>query len=203
MNDHPQPIVHLVGSIPLDNTENVFRTVCSLVPEHLPRLPDGETGERIGWIKFIQQMLARHPDLEVDQSRPPFPFRQWDGVVVREIPQVKFKDGTDLSAVKFETGYADAAIDSFAVFERLQSEGVIPAETKFQISIPTPMAPTYNYVSPPARDEFLSVYEPQLMGEVEKIAAALPHDRLAIQWDVCQEVLVYEDYYLELPGTSG
>ena len=30
---------------------------------------------------------------------------------------------------------------------------------------------------------------------MEKIAQALPNDRIAIQWDVCQEVLAWEGYY--------
>jgi methionine synthase II (cobalamin-independent) len=34
-----------------------------------------------------------------------------------------------------------------------------------------------------------------LIGEVAKIAKALPNDRIAIQWDVCQEVLAWEGYY--------
>jgi hypothetical protein len=34
-----------------------------------------------------------------------------------------------------------------------------------------------------------------LTGEVGRIAAAIPHDRLALQWDVCQEVLAWEGYY--------
>lgn len=35
-----------------------------------------------------------------------------------------------------------------AFFERLQGEGVIGADTKFQISLPTPLVPGYNHVSP-------------------------------------------------------
>ncbi|MEZ0305409.1 MAG: hypothetical protein ACAH24_25600, partial [Hyphomicrobiaceae bacterium] len=34
-----------------------------------------------------------------------------------------------------------------------------------------------------------------MIGEVARIAAAVPHDRLALQWDVCQEVLAWEGYY--------
>src|SRR5690606_17387650 len=33
------------------------------------------------------------------------------------------------------------------------------------------------------------------IGEVDTIASKLPHDRIAIQWDVCQEVLAWEGYY--------
>ena len=36
---------------------------------------------------------------------------------------------------------------------------------------------------------------PHFLGEVAKIAKALPNDRIAIQWDVCQEVLAWENYY--------
>ena len=33
------------------------------------------------------------------------------------------------------------------------------------------------------------------MSEVHQIAGALPNDRIALQWDVCQEVLAWEGYY--------
>ena len=52
-----KPVVHLVGSIPLDNTEKVFRNVCKVLGDNLCRLPDGETGKRLGWIKFLQDYL--------------------------------------------------------------------------------------------------------------------------------------------------
>ena len=29
--------------------------------------------------------------------------------------------------------------------------------------------------------------------------ASVPHDRLSIQWDVCQEVLIFEDYFSQRP----
>ena len=34
-----------------------------------------------------------------------------------------------------------------------------------------------------------------LLGEVAAIAQALPNDRIALQWDVCQEVIAWEGYY--------
>ncbi|MGH8733136.1 MAG: hypothetical protein ACREVB_05590 [Burkholderiales bacterium] len=36
--------VHLIGSVPLADTEQVFRTVAGALGPHLRRLPDGETG---------------------------------------------------------------------------------------------------------------------------------------------------------------
>ena len=52
------PIVHFVGSIPLPDAETVFRTLASAAGRHLRRLPDGETGIRKTWIRFLQQVLA-------------------------------------------------------------------------------------------------------------------------------------------------
>jgi hypothetical protein len=37
-------------------------------------------------------------------------------------------------------GYADAYTDSFATFERMQNEGTIPADVRFQLQYPTPLA---------------------------------------------------------------
>jgi len=53
-----QPIVHFVGSIPLPDAETVFRTLAASAAPHLKRLPDGETGIRKTWIRFLQQVLA-------------------------------------------------------------------------------------------------------------------------------------------------
>ena len=189
------PKVHLVGSVPLESAEAVFRTVGGTLGDRIKRLPDGETGNRIDWIRMIQVMLNEHPDFEVDPETPPLEWTQWDGVKLRDIPQVKFKDGVDRAGVKFDTPYADSAIESFALFDKLQQDGVIAAGVKFQISVATPLAPTYNYVSPRAKDDFLPVYTKYLLGEVARMLSALPAERIAVQWDVCQELLMWEGYY--------
>ena len=87
------------------------------------------------------------------------------------------------------------AISSWKLFEQLQQAGVIPATVKFQISLPTPIAPTYNNMVPSDRPRLLPALTRHLVGEVGKIAAAIPNDRIALQWDVCQEVLAWEGYY--------
>ena len=68
------PIVHFVGSIPLPDSEIVFRTLSSAVGPHLKRVPDGETGIRKTWIRFLQQVLADNPAIEVANDVPPFKF---------------------------------------------------------------------------------------------------------------------------------
>ncbi len=190
-----KPIVHFVGSIPLPDAETVFRTLSGATGPHLRRLPDGETGIRKTWIRFLQDVLAENPAIEYATDVPPFKFVQWDGKVVREIPRLRIKPGMTPDAKNFKTGYADMAIESWRLFERLQKEGAIPAHVKFQISIPTPIAPTYNNMVPADRPKLLPPLTQHFIGEVQKIASALPNDHIAIQWDVCQEVLAWEGYY--------
>ena len=193
------PIVHFVGSIPLPDSEIVFRTLSSAVGPHLKRVPDGETGIRKTWIRFLQEVLAQNPAIEVASDVPPFKFVQWDGKLLREIPRLRLKPGAKPDAAQFATGYADMAIQSWSVFERLQKAGVIPAKVKFQICIPTPIAPTYNNMVPGDRPALLPALTQHFIGEVAKIASALPNDRIALQWDVCQEVLAWEGYYEKGP----
>jgi hypothetical protein len=190
-----KPIVHFVGSIPLPDAETVFRTLAAATGSHLTRLPDGETGIRKTWIRFLQQVLADNPGIEVASDVPAFKFTQWDGKLLREIPRLRVKPGARLDPATFKTGYADMAIESWRVFNRLQTEGVIPAGVKFQISLPTPIAPTYNNMVPADRPVLIAALTTRLLGEVAAIAQALPNGRIALQWDVCQEVIAWEGYY--------
>jgi len=188
-------VVHFVGSIPLPDTESVFRALVAATGPHLLRLPDGETGIRKSWIRFLQDVLADNPAIERATDVAPFRFTQWDGKLIREITRLRIKSGRAPDPATFETGYADMAIASWGVFERLQRAGVIPAPIKFQVSLPTPIAPTYNNMLPADRPRLLPALTAHLLSEVRKIVAAIPNDRLTLQWDVCQEVLAWEGYY--------
>ncbi len=192
-------IVHLVGSIPLPDSETVFRKLSDAVGPQLVRMPDGETGIRQSWIRFLQDVLAEHPAIEVATDVAPFRFVQWDGKLVREIPRLRLIPGVEIDPAAFESGYADMAIASFSVFEALQRAGTISAEVKFQVSIPTPIAPTYHNMVAADRPAVLRALIRHFIGEVQKIAATLPNDRIAVQWDVCQEVLAWEGYYEDGP----
>jgi hypothetical protein len=189
------PIVHFVGSIPLPDAEAVFRTLAEAAGSYLLRLPDGETGIRKTWIRFLQGVLAENPAIELAADVPPFKFTQWDGKVLREIPRLRVRPGAKPDPVTFKTGYAEMAIASWSLFERLQKAAVIPANVKFQVSLPTPIAPTYNNMVATDRPVLLPALTEHFIGEVEQIAEAIPNDRLAVQWDVCQEVLAWEGYY--------
>ena len=59
-----RPVVHFVGSIPLADAAEVFRTVADVIGSRAPRIPDGETGERTLWVGSQVAMLAANPALE-------------------------------------------------------------------------------------------------------------------------------------------
>lgn len=193
-------LVHFVGSIPLQDAEQVFTTLSGTVGPYASRLPDGETAERSRWIFFQREILAEHPAVEIDPTVAEFELRQWDGKVIRSIPLLRFKAGTDLDSLHFETGYDKAAEYSYEIFQRLQAEGHVGAGTRFQVSLPTPMATGYFYVSHKARDDYVKVYERSLLHALHNILDLVPAENLAIQFDVCQEVLVFEDYFEHRPA---
>ena len=140
-------------------------------------------------------MVENHPAMEIDPEAAPLKLHEWNGTLLRETPLLRFKPDVDPDTVDFETGYGAAALYSWGVFERLQAAGVIPAETRFQVCLPTPASSAYMYVSPNAHEAYLRVYERALLKALGQILDGIPHDRLALQWDVCQEVLIFEDYF--------
>src|SRR5207248_8558027 len=60
--------VHLVGSIGLDNAQEVFRTVGRALGPRLKRVPDGEPGPRRLWVSFQYPLLRSSPYLRPDPS---------------------------------------------------------------------------------------------------------------------------------------
>ena len=193
--DSPNNLAHLVGSVPLNSAEEVFCSICDSLEGHLKRIPDGETGERTNWIFFQRQMLSQHPAMEHDKTIEKFKFKQWDGKIIREVALLKLKDNFDTNNLIFPIGYSEHAIKSFKQFDQLQNEGKIPNNIKFQVSLPTPFATAFNYVSPNGRDNFIEIYEKSMAIDVQKIIDAIPNNKLAIQWDVCQEVLIFNNYF--------
>lgn len=201
MTPEPRKLVaHLVGSVPLADATTVFSRVSGALGSEVKRLPDGETGRRQDWIGFVRRGLGRNPAFVKADDLPHFRFTQHDGAVIGEWPLLRFAPGADRSGVRFETGYAADAIFAFAEFERLQQDGVIPPGVRYQICGASPLAIAYMYIVPDDRVDFVAVYARHLAGEIANIAAALPPARLAWQWDVCQEVLMWEGYFPQHAG---
>jgi hypothetical protein len=191
--------VHLIGSVPMEDAETVFRTVARELGPWLARIPDGETGNRHRWIWWQREMLLNHPAMEPDTETPPFELRQWDGLLIRTTDWIRFRPGIDPATVTFDTGYAEAALASYAVFLRMRDAGELPAGIRFQVCLPTPMASGYMYVSPSSLAAYLPVYERSILVALQQIVDGIPHEDLSIQWDVCQEVLIFEHYFPHRP----
>jgi len=198
--DGARGLVHLIGSVPLPTAEEVFRRLGAALGPLLSRMPDGETGERRRWIYWQRTMLERHPAMEVDAEAGLLELRQWDGSLLRRAPLLRFRPGVDPDRVEFPTGYAEAARESWALFDRLRREGALPAGLRFQVCLPTPMSSAFMYVSPRAHDDYQRAYERSLRRDLDRIVAAVPHGDLSIQWDICQEVLVFEGYFPTRPS---
>ncbi len=183
MTDMPRGAL-LVGSVPLEDSEAVFRTASAILGDHLQRIPDGETGARINWIGWQVGLLQQHPDLE------PVPV---DPDQYAPLPRVRIREGIDPGKLAFDSlGYANAALESWEVFSRLKGDGVIPTSTRFQVTFPTPLAPITSFVDLESQAAVESAYETSMLREVAGVTAAIPHDQLAIQWDVAVEFGVLE-----------
>ena len=125
--------VHLVGSVPLGDAEAVFRAATAILGGRLRRIPDGETGERINWIGWQARFIGSNPHFE---RLPPNPDDY------APLPHFQLRSPLSSSEITFEhLGYADAAKASYTVFSQLKQAELIPTSTRFQVSLPTPLAP--------------------------------------------------------------
>lgn len=179
----PRP-VHLVGSVPLADAEAVFRAASTMLGTHIRRIPDGETGVRTNWIGWQAAVFARNPSLE------PVPDT---GKEYGQLVQYRLRADGDRSTVAFDNlGYADVAIASYQTFARLKQDGAIPAATRFLVCLPTPFAPVTAFIDQASQPAVEPPYEAQMLAEVDRICAAIPHDQVAIQWDTAVEFAIWE-----------
>jgi hypothetical protein len=195
----------LVGSIPLDTPQEVFRTFGAALGRYLTAMPDGEVGPRRHWISRVHyQVLAAHPQLDIVQRPGP----DEDGVE-RLFPRnaaeawwFKVKDG--VNEVRFgdpgwRLGYARDALNSYFVFQVMKEKGVLPAHLRFQVSIPMVNSVLPPRIFPDRRDldKIRPGYEAATRAEIAMIVAKIPAKELAIQWDCSTEV---QDSYGSIPG---
>jgi methionine synthase II (cobalamin-independent) len=175
--------VHLVGSIGLDTVEEVFHTCGSLLGDRLKRIPDGEPGGRRMWTSWQTPLLRGSPFFKLagpPQAGPVF------GVMT-------LADGVEPEDVRFgELGYAREARASYQDFLRARQSGELPAHVRFQVSLPTPFAVVFNQFTPEVLPTAERAYTAAMSREVARICEAIPHRDLAIQWDVCFEMVIWD-----------
>lgn len=190
----PPTLVHFNGGVNLADTETVMREVAARVPEGVRRIPDGETGDRQNWIFFQLQRFLRTPGLEqVTMGNPD------EGYVA--LPKLRLAEGTTPEAVQWpDLGYSEVYQDSYATFRRLRDEGVLPAGVRFQVQYPTPLASVNGWIQPEDQEAVEPGYEQALFADLDALLAAIPHDDVAVQWDVAVEFGILDGPFEPAPG---
>ena len=185
------PPVLLVGSVPLGTSDNVMTQAAAAVGPHLAQIPDGETGARsAGWLRWLLPVFVAHPLLEPTDETDPNRTHYAEG----EVSYLRPKPGVGPQDITFgPLGYAKAAAESYEIFTRLRADGAIRPETRFQVAIPTPLAFVGRFISADRQLDVLPGFEAAILRELAEICDAVPHADLAIQWDVCIEVMMLEE----------
>jgi hypothetical protein len=177
--------VHLVGSIGLDTVDDVFRTVGGLLGPYLRRVPDGEVGGRKLWISWQYPLLRASTFLRPDPSGAVRPTNRF--------PLLTLADGIGPGDVRFgELGYAREARASYLDFVAARDAGELPAHVRFQVSLPTPFAVVSSVVIADALPAVEAAYERTMIAEVGALCHHVPHRDLCIQWDLCNEMIIWD-----------
>jgi hypothetical protein len=194
MNVTTTPVL-LVGSLPYHSAEESFREVSRSLSGKIGWIPDGEFGERINWTAMLPEFVfSKHRDLEEIVAPP---TRTVERAPVSDAPIPSDMDGFWTFRIKpghrlkfEELLYGRIAVESYGVFRRLRDEGVIPADVRFQVCLPSPHSSTDPYFED--RDQWPEVYAAYLDGlrrEIEKIVAVVPARDLVFQWDCAGEIV--------------
>jgi hypothetical protein len=189
--------VHLVGSIGLQSGADVFHTCGRLLGRRLQRIPDGEPGGRRLWISWQIPLLRACPFFQLATAP------QQPGQIFGPL---KIADGVKPEEVRFdELGYALEARASYQDFLEAKARGDLPESVRFQVSLPTPFAVVWGQFVPETLPTAFEAYTKAMLREVERICERIPHRDLAIQWDVCFEMVIWDGsgyFRWNLPGDA-
>jgi len=181
----------LVGSLPVDSADEAFTAGAELFSDLVFALPDGETGLRRAWVGYERERLVRpHPDVEIVQataSPTGIPRHAY------ETPVFTIRPG--VTELRWESWpRIDDAIASYATFRELKAQGVVPPELRFQVGLPFPSSALNGFKQDFAADYGVAApaFEDLVARELARLTTEIPPGELAIQWDVCYEVLDIE-----------
>jgi len=179
--------VLLVGSVPLPSADEVFSAVGRELDGLIRRIPDGEVGDRTDWVQWQSSVFSRIPFVERVEQTADASGRRLKG------PQYRVRAGIPTAAVQFgPLGYAAAAVASYRAFTTAKAAGTIAADCRFQVGVATALSVVGQYVDDAFQKAVEPAYEKRLLEEVGEIAAAIPHDELAIQWNLATELSIIE-----------
>ena len=180
----PPTTVHFNGSVNLPDAETVMREISSRIPNGVRRMTDGETGDRNYWISFQTRKFEQMPEFETVSVGQAYETTR----DAPAMPQLRLTEGASAEMINWpDLGYADEYAKSFAAFERMQNEGTIPADVRFQLQYPTPLASVAGTFVPADLPRVAPAYEQALFADLDTALERLPHQQVAVQWDVAVE----------------
>jgi hypothetical protein len=181
----------LVGSLPTDTPASAFRAGSELFGDLLCALPDGETGPRAAWVGYERERLVRNtPNVDtVAETESPTGIPRH----AYETPTFKIRNrskGLYWSAWP----RIDDALASYQTFRQLKDQGAVAPSLRFQVCLPFPSSALNGFKVAFQEDYAVAgpAFEDLVSRELTRLTAAVPASELAIQWDVCYEVLDLE-----------
>ncbi len=186
----------LVGSIPFESAERVLLLASGMLGGHLDAIPDGEVLDRRFWIlRMAFQVFNGHAAFEtVHRPDAPPGGERLIPAGLDDVWRFRLRPGierVDFDMPGWRLGYAKDAQSSYAIFSAMKREGKVPAETRFQVSLPA-----VNSVCNPAifgTDEaeleiIRAGFQRAMIAEARKICEIVPASELAVQFDCSFEV---------------
>jgi hypothetical protein len=188
-----------VGSLPAGSTDEALRAGAELFGDLVFALPDGETGPRAAWVGYERERLVRpNPDVETVQTT-----ESPTGIPRHAYETPVFRIRAGATELHFGTWpRIDDALESYGRFRALRDEGAVPAGLRFQIGLPFPSSAMNGFKADFGADYPVAerAFEDLVARELGRLTSEIPAADLAIQWDVCYEVLDLEDV---LAWTAG
>ncbi|UXA09717.1 hypothetical protein KXD97_16015 [Mycobacterium sp. SMC-8] len=166
---------YLTGSINVPTTGAAFALVGERLQPGVTRVPDGEPGDRANWVLVHAAHFLANDTLASDGER------------ARVLPATTVVFG--------DIDYHSTAIASYREFRAERDAGVLAADSRFLVSIATPLNAVNSFVEFDSRVEVALAYEHALRRSVDAIQDAIPHTDLAIQWDLPTELATVEGWF--------
>ena len=150
------------------------------------RIPDGETGPRSRWNSWTAPTYAGAPAGSSSYRRRRAATRRGSRRARRSTPPIWCSSGSASPTPRSPPTRASSRAGAAGAIARAHALPGLPA-----------LADRADDGAD--RGGLAAAVEPahlrQLHAEIDEILGAIPHERLAIQWDVCQDVGIWEGYY--------
>jgi hypothetical protein len=180
------PGIHLPGSMPFADGEQMFRFVGERLKPWVRRVPD-ETGARTGWVGTQRAAFAIDAfETSAPEQVGPLP----------PLPRKQLRADVDRDAFEFDPFQYERAVEpSYAQFRRAREDGLLRDDARLLVTMPTPHNVVSGFVATADQEPVRRAYERALARAVAHMAEVVPHGELAIQWDLVGELAILNGVY--------